>query len=216
MSSKSFTISLAILLCTILAVVLVASRGEPVVIKTNLENLPMEIDGYRATEDYFPDSVYKELNADRHVYRHYRNLEGKEIDLYIGYYGTAKGGRTPHNPYGCLPGSGWGIVASKIVKLETKSHPGGVDLNYILARKGDNYESVLHWYQSAGDKVLATGIQQNAERFIGRVFYNRNDGAFVRVSAFVPENGVGEANLLVKSFAEKVLDLLPQYWPLEQ
>ena len=216
MTSKSFSISVAILVITIAVVVLISQRGEPVVVKTNLENLPVEIEGFKATEDVFPDSVYKELNADKHVYRHYRANNGKQVDLYIGYYGTAKGGRTGHNPYACLPGAGWGIVDSQEVKVRTKYHGDGVDINYVLARKGEIYESVLHWYQSAGDKVLATGIKQNIQRFIGRVFYNRNDGAFVRVSVLAEQRGIEEANLLAKYFAEKVLDLLPQYWPLEK
>ena len=47
-------------------------------------------------------------------------------------------------------------------------------------------------------------------------FYNRNDGAFIRVSVFGKEEHLKEANLLVQFFAEKVLDILPEYWPLEQ
>jgi len=216
MSKKSFITSVTILAITIILVAAISRRGEPVVVKTNLENLPMEIAGFKATEDFFSDAVYKELNADRHVYRHYRKDDGKQIDLYIGYYGTAKGGRTGHNPYACLPGAGWAIVDSKMVKLKSLKYSDGVETNYILARKGETYESVLHWYQSAGSKVLATGIQQNIQRFIGRIFYNRNDGAFVRVSVFGKEESLKEANLLVQSFAEKVLDILPEYWPLEK
>jgi len=216
MSNKSFYTSLIILLATIALVALISRRGEPVVMKTNLENLPMEIVGYKATEDFFPDSVYRELNADKHVYRHYRNPDGKQVDVYIGYYGTAKGGRTGHNPYACLPGAGWGILETRLVRLKTNNYPDGVLINYILTRKGETYETVLHWYQSAGNKVLSTGIQQNIERFIGRTFYNRNDGAFVRVSALGGEENLQESNLLVKSFAEKLLDLLPEYWPVEK
>ncbi len=197
-------------------VALISQRGEPVVVKTNLENLPMEIAGFKATEDFFPDSVYKELNADRHVYRHYRDAEGKQVDLYIGYYGTAKGGRTGHNPYACLPGAGWGIVDSKQIKLKAKYYLEPVTVNYILARKGKIYESVLHWYQSAGSKVLSTGIQQNIQRFLGRVFYNQNDGAFVRVSVISEQRGLRDADLMAKAFTENVLDLLPQYWPVEK
>jgi len=216
MTNKSFTTSLAILLSTIVLVALIANRREPVVIKTNLENIPMEILGFKATEDFFPEAVYKELNADRHVFRHYRHADGKQVDLYIGYYGTAKGGRTGHNPYGCLPGAGWGIVETRQVSLKTNNYPDGAQINYILARKGETYESVLHWYQSAGNKVLSTGFQQNIERFKGRVFYNRNDGAFVRVSVFAKQNGIEEANFLTRFFGEKILDLLPSYWPIEQ
>ena len=216
MTNKSFVTSLVIFLVAIALVTLISQRGNPVVVKTNLENLPMEIGGYKGTEDSFPESVYKELNADKHVYRHYRNTDGKQVDLYIGYYGTAKGGRTGHNPYACLPGAGWGIVDSREVKVMTKYNADGVGINYVLARKGEIYESVLHWYQSTGNRVLATGIQQNIQRFIGMVFYNRNDGAFVRISTLSEQRGVEEASLLIKSFAEKVLDLIPQFWPVEQ
>ncbi len=222
MTNKSFTLSLIILLATIASAAAIASRNEPVVVKTNLENLPMEIAGYKATEDSFSDSVYKELNADKHVYRHYRSDDGLQVDLYIGYYGTAKGGRTGHNPYACLPGAGWGIVEARTVQLTarslpvTKYYPNGVEVNYVLARKGDTYESVLHWYQSAGTRILSTGIQQNIQRFFGRLFHNRNDGAFVRVSAFSENNHIEQVEPSVKSFAQDVLDLLPQYWPVEK
>jgi EpsI family protein len=222
MTNKSFTLSLIILLATIASAAAIASRNEPVVVKTNLENLPMEIAGYKATEDSFSDSVYKELNADKHVYRHYWSADGLQVDLYIGYYGTAKGGRTGHNPYACLPGAGWGIVEARTVQLTarslpvTKYYPNGVEVNYVLARKGNAFETVLHWYQSAGTRILSTGIQQNIQRFFGRLFHNRNDGAFVRISAFSDEDHIKEAESSVRSFALQVLSLLPKYWPLEQ
>jgi len=222
MSTKSFTLSLIILLATITSVAAIASRGNPVVVATNLENIPMEIAGFKATEDFFPESVYKELNADKHVYRHYRSADGRQVDLYIGYYGTAKGGRTGHNPYACLPGAGWGIVQARKVRLTahslqfTKYYPNSVYVNYVLARKGDAYNAVVHWYLSAGSKVLKSGIDRNIQRFIGRILYNRNDDAFVRISALSGEAQVKEAELLVKSFAQDVLELLPKYWPVEE
>jgi len=216
MNTKSFYTSIIIFVVAITLVILISQRGEPVVVRTNLENLPMEIAGFKATEDSFPNSVYKELNADRHVYRHYVNTEGKQVDLYIGYYGTAKGGRTGHNPYACLPSAGWAITDSKDVKVNAKSYPEGVKVNFVLAGKGDIYETVLHWYQSAGTKVLSTGIQQNIERFIGRVLYNRNDGAFIRVSVLSNQEKLGEASTLARLFAENVLDILPKYWPIEK
>lgn len=58
---------------------------------------------------------------------------------------------------------------------------------------------------TAGNEIFASGIQQNIERFKGRIFYNRNDGAFVRVSVFTRENGIKEANLLTNP-------LLKKYW----
>lgn len=216
MSKKSFTVSLTILLITIGLVALIARRGEPVVVKTNLENIPISIAGYDATEDAFPDYVYEALNADKHIYRHYRGVDGREIDLYIGYYGTAKGGRTGHNPHGCLPGAGWVILKAQKIRVIPTYYPEGVDLNYILARKGDTFVCLIHWYQSAGKKVFSTGFEQNIERFKGRLLNNRNDGAFVEVYTLTTEKGIEESKSLVKNFSEKLLDLIPDYWPVEE
>jgi EpsI family protein len=216
MTNRTFLTNLVIFLATIASVTLINLRGVPAVVQTNFENLPMEIAGYTATEDFFQDAIYEVLNADKHVYRHYRNAHGQQVDLYIGYYGTAKGGRTGHNPYACLPGAGWGILDTRKVTVSAKYYPQGVKVNYILARKGDTYETVLHWYQSARTKVLATGIQRNIQRFLGRIILNRNEGAFVRVSVFSDERQREKARSMVTTFAEQVLVLLPQYWPIEE
>jgi EpsI family protein len=185
------------------------------VLRTNLEKLPMEIAGFTGQEDSFPEAVNREVNADKQVYRHYRSPDGKIVDLYIGYYGTAKGGRATHTPAGCLPGAGWGILASHQVPVVSKTGGGRVGVNYILARRGEWYLVLLHWYQTGG-KVLATGIQQNLNRLINRVSGNRDDGAFIRVSVFARKTGIQEALALDVAFAEKILELVPQYWPLEQ
>ena len=67
-----------------------------------------------------------------------------------------------------------------------------------------------------GTKFLATGIQQNIQRFWGRVLDNRNDGAFVRVSMFSDKAQLHSAATLTESFAENILNLLPNYWPDEK
>jgi EpsI family protein len=195
---------------------IIGHRGTPAVIRTNLENLPMEIVGYSATDDVFDDSVYQTLNADKHIYRHYRSKDGFIIDLYIGYYGTAKGGRTPHNPYACLPGAGWGIVDDRKVKLKSIK-PGMYEtVNNITSRKGVVYNVVYHWYQSDRDKILSSGIEQNIQRFKGHIFYNRNDGAFVRVSSITTIEDLDNANTRVRNFSEEILNILPRYWPVEE
>ena len=214
--NKSYCISLVILLVAAVFVFLISQRGQPVVVETNLERLPMEIAGRNGVQDSFPESVYRELNADKHVYRHYRSDDERQIDIYIGYYGTAKGGRTGHNPYACFTGAGWGIVDDGIVKVKVPGTDNTVKINYMLSQKGHIYNVVLHWYQSDRDKILATGIQMNIRRFISRVLYNRNDGAFVRVSAYTGQEGIQEAKNELESFAGEVASLLPHYWPVEK
>lgn len=212
-SSKTFLASVVGMLVTLTIVGLFALRSKPVIVRTNLENLPLEIAGYKGTEDTFPESVYRELNADKHLYRHYQAGDGSRLDLYIGYYGTAKGGRTGHNPYACLPGAGWAIVDSGKVRIRQSSD---VEVNYVQAGRDGVNTIMVHWYQTAGTTVMSTGIQQNMERFWGRLVRNRNDGAFIQVTSHVADDQVADAKSRVQQFAGLVMQLLPEYWPVEK
>ncbi len=215
MSGKAFSLSMMGMILTLVLVGFVFARPKPVVVKTNLENMPTEIAGYKGTDDSYSESVYRELNADKHLYRHYLSAGGRRVDLYIGYYGTAKGGRTGHNPYACLPGSGWAIVDTRKVSLwPTPERP--IEVNYIRARKDDINAVMIHWYQIAGTKVVSTGLQQNIERFWGRLLNNRNDGAFVQITTKIADNRVVEAESEIANFAGQILRVLPSYWPVEK
>jgi EpsI family protein len=217
MSNKFYVICLVIMVLAAGGIAVGFSRSVPVVVQTNLENLPMVISGYTAKEDSFSEAVYKELNADKHVYRHYISQDGDQVDLYIGYYGTAKGGRTGHNPYACLPGGGSAIVDTDVIYLKQTATGKSVPINYVLARKDGTNTILLHWYQTAGEKVVSTGLSQNIERFKGRVLHNRNDGAYVQVTtATYSENDVQKNRAGAVQFAENVLNLLPGYWPVEK
>ncbi|MDD2580662.1 MAG: EpsI family protein [Desulfuromonadaceae bacterium] len=216
MSNKTFTLSLVMLLLALCAVAAQSSRSVPVVVQANLEKLPMVISGYTATEDSFSAAVYKELNADKNIYRHYKSQNGDQLDLYIGYYGTAKGGRTGHNPYACLPGSGAAIVDTGIVHLKQIATGKSIPVNYVLSRMDGANTVMLHWYQTAGKTVISTGLSQNIERFTGRILHNRNDGAFVRITANSADEDVSKTKQRVEQFAEIVLNQLPSNWPVEK
>jgi len=211
--NRCFAKAFVILIATGVIGVLVAHRPTPVVVATNLEKIPIVIDEYRGVEDTFPESVYKELNADKNVYRHYRAADGSVMDLYIGYYGTAKGGRTGHNPYACLPGAGAAIVETGQIYVENSN--AVVPVNYILSRKDGANTVMLHWYQTAGSKVVSSGFAQNVQRFVGKAINNRNDGAFVRITSTTEEKDISITKAKATAFAKKILKVLPLNWPVE-
>jgi len=211
MANKPFIIAILILASTIAATMAATARGIPRVVKTNLENLPMHIGDYQATEDHFAQEIYKVLNADKNIYRHYRSPDGRQVDLYIGYYGTSKGGRSAHNPYACFSGAGWAITNSGKMQLSFQES----EINYMLTNKSGMYQVVLHWYQR-GDRIISQGWRMNLERFKGLLLHNRNDGAFVRVSVNADQQKLGEATRMAKSFATLLVTLIPEFWPEER
>ena len=216
MAHRVYLYSILMLVAAAVSVTFLVSRGVPVVARTNLENIPRNIDGFRGADDFFPQSVYRELNTDANLYRHYKSPDGGVVDLYVGYYGTAKGGRTGHNPNACLPGAGWGILKNSRMTIQSENGRKDWRVNYILAKKGLEYEVVLHWYQSSADKVLSNGIQQNFQRLFSRLLKNRDDGAFIRVSATAEAPQVAVAEKRVEFFARKILEIIPDYWPEEE
>lgn len=215
-SNKSFVITLMLLLVSLCLTIAISVRGKPVVVETNLEKLPETINGMQGVDDSFSESVYKELNADKNIYRHYRSHNGRQVDLYIGYYGTIKGGRTAHNPIGCLPSQGWGLQECKEIKLKSATYPGGIPVNYLVSTKGDSIITTIYWYQSGGTKVMSNGIRQNIQRFRDMIFNNKNDGAFIRVTVISDKEDAVAASKLAESFSEQILNLLPNYWPVEK
>ncbi len=232
MKNSHFITSVILLLLTIVTIFALAGRGMPVVIHKNLDQFPEELMNMFAYEIPMSQRIVDELRSDVYIFRKYvpklqstenlsreSSLTGDDsapITLYIGYYGTAKGGRTPHNPYACFPSAGWGIIKTNTVIVRPEGYIKPVQLSYLLIQQGNVFKTVLHWYQSAGNKVLKSGFDQNIQRFIGRVFYNRNDGAFIRVTVDTDSKGIGLGEELTTRFAKKVLTLLPQYWPEEK
>lgn len=214
-NNKNFIFLFTLLFLCATLVLAISRRGNPVVVKTNLENLPMQIAGYQGTKDSFSQAVYDVLDADLHVYRHYRSGDDAPLSLYLGYYGTAKGGRTGHNPYACLPGAGWGILQRGTVQVFPSYKPGGVDVNFVVAGKDGINNVMLHWYHAAGTKILSTGLEQNIQRFVGRILHNRNDGAYVQVNSIATNEEIPASKDKLAEFVHEIMEQLPHYWPEE-
>ncbi len=206
----------------------IAWGSDVVVAAVNLDHLPRQILGFEGRDDRFDESVYRVLNADYHLLREYRSDAHPAVWLYIGYYGTAKGGRPSHVPQSCYTGQGFSIVEWTRIALpspepsrpvpsrvEGRASPEqGRRVNKMHVKRGNEHQLVLFWHQSK-DKVLADGIEQNLHRLKNRLLYNRDDGAFVRLSTSMSPDNEAEALALLQNFAGELLRLLPAYWPVE-
>jgi len=68
-----------------------------------LASLPTTIGAWHARDVPLEDSVEQELRADFNVQRVYAHPSGDTIVLYVGYYGTERGGRPEHVPTPATP-----------------------------------------------------------------------------------------------------------------
>lgn len=208
----SVLVSVAILASAGTLTFRIASGSDVVVTKVNLDRIPRHILGSDGRDDRFEERIYRVLNADFHLLREYRGTAAPPIWMYIGYYGTAKGGRPSHVPQSCYTGQGFSIVEWTKVPA-----PNGGDrtINKMHVRRGNEHQLVLFWFQSK-ETVLADGIEQNLNRLKNRLLYNRDDGAFIRLSTSMDPDEEGKAFALLQDFAAELLRLLPAYWPEER
>ncbi len=204
--------------CLLLALYFITYRatGEVIVVARNLDRLPQKIGAYTSQPVAMSRAVVDELNTDVYLYRNYRDGE-RVINLYVGYYGTQKGGRTGHNPNACYPSSGWAIVKEEKVSLPVRlaGTVRPVVITKLAVRKGEQELLVYHWYQSAASHILGDGIAMNLHRFRQLIRKNRNDGAFVRVSSAVGSSREQTEKALL-GFIDLLVPLLEQYWPVEE
>lgn len=215
MKPRAFYTALGLLSLAIVLTAALGLRREPVVVATHIEHLPVQIGDFTGRAGRYDDKVYAVLNADRHLYRHYRSGAGDRVDLYIGYYGTAKGGRSAHNPNACLPGAGWAIISDQTANLAGAGGDARPIRELIAVRDGQ-YLTLYHWYQVNRNEVAANGLRQNLLRFKNRLLRNRDDGAFVQISVFSTRDAQAQAENIGLNFARQINRLLPDYWPEER
>ncbi|MEK6765467.1 MAG: exosortase C-terminal domain/associated protein EpsI [Planctomycetota bacterium] len=209
MNRNRFFVSLIALFLTLGSVIYLSGRPLPEVVEKRLDNLPYTIGPWEGKDFSFDKLIIDELATDDRVARNYIDRNNNYIiTLYIGYYGTKKGGRTGHNPNSCYPSSGWNIISD----TSTNVNEGHGSVNRLLVKKGDTSQIVYHWYQD-GDKIIQSGIEQNINRFINKVRLNRDDGAFVRISIDGRSEGAEETLI---QFGRLLMPLIAENWPVEK
>lgn len=217
MMRRSYLISGIVLVAALVLILSLEVGSNVIVVEKRLDQFPRTIGKYKSFDISMESNVIKVLNTDAYIFRNYVSPEGEVVNLYIGYYGTQKGGRSDHTPQGCYPGAGWAIVREEKVELAMGSgHTSHrVVLNRLDVSNAGMNEIVYHWYQTNRDKIIASGIQLNLNRFMSRLMYNRNDGAFIRVSIDV-YGDPGQSKERVEHFIRAIYPLIIEYWPRER
>jgi EpsI family protein len=203
----------------ILALVAVGGAGWWIQLQPPLEveasalaTLPAQIDGWSGRELPVESTVEAILRADFNLQRAYLHATGELVWLYVGYYGTARGGRPEHTPRGCYTGAGWQIEASRTLDVV----PGGAlrATEYQVERKGER-RLVHFWFRSHRRTGMVDGLDQNLDRLLGRLLEGRADGALVRISTpLIDEDAVG-ARARLLGFAAALDPLIGERWPEE-
>jgi EpsI family protein len=179
---------------------------------TPLSGLPQQLVGWEGADVALDDEVIEMLQADYHVQRIYVNRAGGLVWLYVGYYGTERGGRSEHSPLVCYPAAGWALDESRHRILDV---PGGGRVNEIFVERAGERRLVHFWYRSHRSTHLVTESAQAWDRFVGRLVDGRADGAFVRVSAPLLGSNEDAVRTRLLGFGSAVDAELAEHWPRE-
>jgi EpsI family protein len=181
-----------------------------------LASQPRQVGMWRSVDLPLDTAVESILRADFNLQRAYapvREAAESPVWLYLGYYGTQRGGRPEHTPRGCYTGAGWDIAAARVVGAEDGSDRR---LNeYVVARHGEQ-QLVHFWYRSARSTGLVGGFDQRLDQILGRLETGRADGALVRLSTVLGPGGESEARARLLALGRELDRQLAEYWPVER
>lgn len=183
---------------------------------SGLGRIPLVVEPWRGQEVELDSGVEEILAADYNLQRAYWHPLGDLVWLYVGYYGTERGGRPEHTPWECYPAAGWQVLRHDVVDAVVREGADPVRANEFLVEKGGERRLVLFWYQSIRRGGLLGGFDQTLDRFLSRIRYGRADGSLVRLSTpIAPGEDEAIARTRLRSFGREILPLLESHWPQE-
>ena len=177
-----------------------------------LSGFPTNIGPWAGTETRFDQRIYDMVGVDDSFLCNYQDHNGRQIQLYIGYYKSQREGELIHSPKNCMPGSGWEITGTSLINLEIpQRNPHKVKVIKLLVQKGKEKQVVLYWFQSRG-RIISSEYRQKIYLVWDAILKHRTDGSFVRLLAPVSQNET-ETTKYMKKFAQHLFPILDQYLP---
>ena len=170
---------------------------------------PLVWDGWSGDPSLLDDTSLEMLKMSEYMLRSY-GKEKESVNIYIGYYGSQRGGSQIHSPKLCLPAGGWQKVSEETRSMDIDGL-GAVNVVQALYQKGERKELFVYWYQMKGAYITGE-YRLRFYRFFNSLLYRRNDAAFIRLSAPV-SGGVKEAASSIEGFMGDFLPVLKDYLP---
>jgi len=177
---------------------------------SRLGALPLQLGDWRGESVPLEQTVERILRADFNLQRGYTHPDQPDpIWLYVGYYGTERGGRPEHTPHQCYPSAGWQIESQGELELADALRAN----EWVVTQDGQR-QLVLFWYQSFRRSGMRDNLELSLDHLAGRLSEGRADGSLVRISTpLSPDLEAARARLA--EFARALDPLLTSRWPNE-
>jgi EpsI family protein len=175
--------------------------------------LPETLGSWHAIDVPLDEAVESILRADFNLQRAYVHPTGAIVFLYVGYYGTDRGGRPEHTPEVCFKSQGWDITERRTLMVEGGAKPFRV--SEFVVQQDDKRHLVEFWFRSQRSTGMLSSLEQALDRLTGRLLDGRADGSLVRISTPLMGGDSVEARSYLMQFAATVDEQLGRHWPVE-
>jgi len=209
----SIYLLIAVLLCGGIFINWFERRGEAVVERKALSEIPAALGEWRqkGNDIRFSEQTESVLRTSDYMMRDYYLPDGARANLYVGYYASMRTGATYHSPQNCLPGAGWEMKNPALVEIKTPRGKTFTANRYII-QNGDYSEVLIYWYEGRG-RAVASEYADKIYTVFDSVARRRSDGAMVRVMTPAAGNQDAEAVQKAIDLAAQIGDKLPEFVP---
>lgn len=188
-----------------------ALRPAPHLDLSPLEALPRELGSWTSVDIPLDGEAESILEADYNLQRRYEHPLGEVVWVYVGYYGTQRGGRPEHTPPACFRAHGWTIEDRRVIDAG-----GGLRVNEMQVSLDGERQLVHYWFRSFRSH-LRGGLDQLLDHLVGRIRYQRADGSLVRLSTpYTTEADRQVARSRLLQFGALFDQVLAEHWPREE
>ncbi len=178
-----------------------------------ISDFPNQLGSFtRVGEDQtFSDDVMASLGVDHYIMRQYRDKNGYQLGLYIGFYESQTEGQIIHSPKHCMPGSGWNTLESKEITITVPDSPyPKVKINEMVLQKDVEKQLVFYWYHGRG-RVVANEYLDRFYMIVDSLIKKRSDGALIRITGSGDDLNRDEKKQ--RQFAQAILKNIDAYLP---
>ena len=163
-------------------------RGEAGAERKSLVEIPNQLGQWRQKGDEirFDEQTESVLRTTDYTMREYYADDGRQANVYVGYYASQRSGATYHSPQNCLPGAGWVMLEPERIEIKT---PLGKTFtaNRFIVENGIYKEVLIYWYEGRG-RIEADEYKDKIYTIWDSVWRRRSDGAMVRVMTSVGDD----------------------------
>jgi EpsI family protein len=212
-ANRKFWLLLAVLIIGGVFINWFERRGEAEVERKSLADVPQKLGEWRQKGDgiRFDEQTESVLRTTDYTMREYYLPDGREANVYVGYYASQRSGATYHSPQNCLPGAGWVMLQPERIEIKT---PAGKTFtaNRFVIENGVYKEVLIYWYEGRG-RTEASEYKDKIHTIWDSVWRRRSDGAFVRVMTSVGDNEHESAQAAIDlsaQLADKLSEFIPE------